>query len=124
MHTKEVKNCLEKVQGLFEKAFITLNTELILEPKNNVYFRLADVQTKLDFDCKMIEYLSRPAHKGMTKKFKIYFSERLNKYFNKSWNNDELSIIYTYLGGGCNRKLCIKFIKSNFDINLLKIEES
>lgn len=120
MHNKEIKNCFNKVQGLFEKAFITLNNELILEPKNNVYFRLEDVETELDFECKIIEYLSRPSHKGMTKKWKIYFSERLNKYFDKQWDTDELSLIYTYLGCGCNRNLCVKFIQSDYDIDILK----
>ena len=31
-----------------------------------------------------------------------------------------MDLIYTYLGNDVNRKLCVKFIKSGFDMNVLK----
>ena len=115
---------LEKAIGIFTGAFIKLNSEeLILDREFNIYFRLDNVTEIIDFDCKMIAYLSRPAHKGKTKKIHKYFLDAINKYFNKKWTNDDMSIIYTYLGNDCNRELCKKFLCSNFDISLLKRRE-
>lgn len=111
---------LKKISQTFYDAFITLREELILEPKSNTYFRLDNITCELDFDCKMIEYVSRPAHKGLTKPLQKQIREQLNNYFNKKWSVEDLSIIYTYLGNGCNRQLCIKFIDSDFDLEILK----
>ena len=42
---------------------------------------------------------------------KVYFTE------------DDMNLIYTYLGNDCNRKLCEDFINSGFDMNILREKE-
>ena len=55
-----LKSIILHALHLFPKAFINNSNEIILEPKNNVYFRLDDVKTEFDFKCKMFAWLSRP----------------------------------------------------------------
>lgn len=113
------KKYLDKIKPFFPKALIYRNGELILEPKNNIYFRLDNVNSDLEFDCKMIEHLCRGAHKGLTKYWERFISKALNDYFKQDWKYEDFQKMYTSLGGGCNRKLCIQFIDSDFDFNVL-----
>ena len=110
---------LKKVLPFFPNASIYKENELIIEPKNNVYFRIDNLNDELDFECKMLEYLVRPSHKGMNKYWRPYFKRGLNSYFRMNWSDEELSKIYTKLGCGIKRELCRKFINSNFDLSLL-----
>lgn len=115
-----LRESLNEIRPLFPKAFINLNYELILEPKNNIYFRLEDVHTHLEFKCKMIENLSRPSHKGVGIYWEKQILQGLNKYLGADFSREEMSLIYTRLGNGVNRKLCEKFIKFRYDMELLE----
>lgn len=68
----------------------------------------------------MLEYVSRPSFKGLSKYWQNYIRRGFNSYFRKNWSKENISKIYTYLGNGINRKLCIKFISNNFNLDLLK----
>jgi len=116
----EVQKCLDKVRLTFPKAFINLRNELILEPKNNIYFRLKDTETELDFKCKMIAWLSRPSCKGVGAYWEKQFLKGLNGFLGTDFSKDDMSKIYTRLGNDANRKLCEEFIKSNYDLSLLE----
>ncbi len=116
---KELQKYLNSIDGIFERAFVNTRLELILEPKHNLYFRLEDVKTELDFKCKMLEWVSRSCVKGVSTYYQRYFTDRLRTYFKYHFNACELKTIYTYLGNGTDRELCIKYIESNFDIRIL-----
>jgi len=113
-------NYVEKVLPFFPKAHIYRNDEIIIEPKNNVYFRVDNINNDHEFDCKMLEWLSRPSCKGLTPYWIKFMRRGLNGYFCKNWSQDDMREIYTRLGNGVNRTLCSKFINSGFDINILK----
>lgn len=110
---------LAKILPFFPKAFIYKDDELIIEPKNNIFFRIDNVNSILEFDCKILEYLTRPSCKGVSKYWQNYFRRGVNSYFKKNWSKDDLMEIYTYIGNGVDRKKCIKFIKSGFDFIVL-----
>ncbi|QUH22203.1 hypothetical protein [Alkaliphilus sp. B6464] len=118
----EVKKCLERVNLIFPKSFINLRGELILEPKNNVYFRLEDVNTELDFKCKVIAWLSRHSCKGVSNYWQKRFLKGINEFLCTDFSKEDMRKIYTTLGNDANRKLCVKFIESNYDLSLLEIE--
>ncbi|AIQ19543.1 hypothetical protein H70357_24620 [Paenibacillus sp. FSL H7-0357] len=103
----------------FPKAFINRNNEIILEPRNNVYFRLDGLSTELDFKCKMFAWVSRPIAKGLNK----YWAPRVLRSFNEvmgtKFTKDEMYEIYDRLGNDVNRKLSIQFIESGYDMALL-----
>ncbi|MFD2752410.1 hypothetical protein ACFSUM_18655 [Virgibacillus siamensis] len=113
-------NIINHALHVFPKSFINNNNEIILEPRNNVYFRLDEVNTELEFKCKMFAWLSRPIAKGLNK----YWSPRVLGSFNQllgtNFTKDDMYEIYDRLGNDINRKLTIQFIESNYDMSLLE----
>lgn len=115
-----LKNIVNQALHVFPKSFINRSNEIIFEPRNNVYFRLEDVNTELDFKCKMFAWLSRPIAKGLNK----YWFPRVLRSFNEllgtNFTKDHMYKIYDRLGNDVNRKLTIRFIESNYDLTLLE----
>lgn len=103
----------------FPKSFINHNNEIILEPRNNVYFRLDGVESDLEFKCKMFAWVSRPIAKSLNKYWFPRVLGSFNAAMGTSFSKDEMYEIYDRFGNDINRKLCIKFIESNFDLSLL-----
>lgn len=101
------------------KSFINHNNELIVVPKNNIYFRLEDIETELELKCKILAWLSRPSCKGVSKYWQKRIRTIVNEFLDTEFTFDEMCEIYTYLGNDCNRKKSIKFIESNYDLNIL-----
>ncbi|MBO1578655.1 hypothetical protein [Bacillus sp. XF8] len=118
----EVKKLVEKTKELFPKSFVNSGNELIFEPQNNLYFRLEDVESELDFKCKLFAWLSRPISKGLSE----YWSRKVLRSFNRllgtNFTKQEMRLVYTYLGNGVNKSLCVEFVKANYDLSLLNPE--
>lgn len=110
---------IKEIMAFFPGSFINYHNEIILEPKNNIYFSLENVKNKLELKCKLLEYTARPSCKGLQKKWQKYFRDKFNNYFKTDFNDNEMMDIYTYLGNGVNREKTIKFIKSGFDLDVL-----
>lgn len=114
------KSIINNALQVFPKSFINRSNEIILEPRNNVYFRLEDVDTELDFKCKMFAWVSRPIAKGLNK----YWSPRVLNSFNSllgtNFTKEQMYKIYDRLGNDINRQLTISFIESNYDFTLLE----
>jgi hypothetical protein len=115
-----MKTYLDKVLPFFPTAHVYKSDELIIEPKNNIYFRIDNVRSNLEFDCKILEYCSRSACKGVSDYWQRYMRRGINSYFNINWSKDDMMKIYTYLGNGVNRDLCRLFIIGGFNLNILK----
>lgn len=115
-----IKNFMHLVHRHSPNAFINPSFEVIIEPKNNIYFRLEDIETDLVLKCKVLAWLSRPSCKGVSD----YWQKRMRNIFNESLGTDftlnEIETIYTRLGNDINRNLSIKFIESNYDLSLLE----
>ncbi|NUU52615.1 hypothetical protein HP548_00625 [Paenibacillus taichungensis] len=113
------KSIVNYALHIFPKSFINNSNEIILEPRNNVFFAL-NIKTELEFKCKMFEWLSRPIAKELNK----YWSPRVLDCFNQllrtNFTKDDMYRIYDLLGNSVNRKLTIQFIESNYDMELLK----
>lgn len=99
--------------------FINYNLELIVIPKNNIYFRLEDVESELDLQCKVIEWLSRGCHTGVSNQVQKKLRNICNDYLETSFTKEEFDEIYTYLGNGVDREATIRFIQSGFDLNII-----
>jgi hypothetical protein len=67
----------------------------------------------------MIEFLSRPSHKGLTKKWQKHIRDGLNKFLGTKFTVEDLSTIYTNLGGGCSRTKTKMFIRHGYDFKML-----
>lgn len=115
-----LSNIITQALHAFPKSFINKNKEIILEPRNNVYFRLDGLSTELDFKCKMFAWVSRPIAKSLNK----YWAPRVLRSFNDvlgtNFTKDDMYEIYDRLGNDVNRKLTVQFIESGYDMVLLK----
>lgn len=111
---------IQKIYDSFPKAFINRNNEMIIYPPENTYFLLDNVNSQLELDCKVLEYCSRQASKGLNKRSKVYHFNGISEYFNRIFTQYEMDLIYTHLGNGIHRSLCIEYINSNFNIGVLE----
>ena len=117
---KELKRLLDIISEISPKSFINRNNELIVVPKDNIYFRLEDIKTDMDLKCKVIAWLSRPSCKCVSKYWQKRVRDIFKRFLGTNFNKDEMMEIYTYLGNDVNRTLCVRFIESNYDISLLQ----
>jgi hypothetical protein len=73
---------------------INRNNEIILEPRNNVYFRLDDVNTALEFKCKMFAWLSKLIAKGLNKYWALRVLRGFKELLGTNFTKDEMYEIY------------------------------
>jgi len=118
--TKQIEECLKRIKPLFPSAFVNMNLELIVERKNNIYFRLDNIETELEFKRKMIEYVSRSCIKGVPIGLQRKHLYAVNEFLGTDFNFEQMEAIYTEFGNGSNETKCTDFIVSGFDLNLLK----
>lgn len=111
-----------KIQRAFPKAYVTMNFELILVPRTNTYINLNHCSTPDEFKAEVIEGVSRFAFKGFTKPLCREHLDGINKLLDTHFTPEEIEYIYTNLGNGINHELCMKFVKSGYDLKV--IEES
>ena len=100
--------------------------EFIAHREANSYFRLIDCNNEFDVQCKVLEWLSRDAHKTApfnsdrkNRKFNKFILNGINSYLNTNFTEDDMDIIYTYLGNRCNHKRTVEFINSGYDMGVL-----
>lgn len=120
---------IQRLMNCFPNSFINHNGEFIAHRKANVYFILKDCRNELDVKCKVLEWLSRAAHKTCSygsdrknKEFQKFMLNGVNQFLGTSFSEDDIEVIYTYLGNACNHKKTVSFICSGYDMNILKGE--
>ena len=106
----------------FPKAYVTMNFELILVPRTNTYINLNHCSTPDEFKAEVIEGVSRFAFKAFTKPLRKEHLDGINKLLDTKFTPEDMEYIYTNLGNGINHELCMKFVKSGYDLKV--IEES
>lgn len=119
----QVKKMLNKAFGFKEfEMFINNENELIVVPNINAYFRLDDVKNELDFKCKIVEWLS---YYTSINHWNRYWSPKMLKFINymldTDFNKEEMQLIYCKLGNAINHQLTIKFVKNDYNLEVLKV---
>lgn len=121
------ESCRLRLLWDFEGSFFNKRDEFIAHRYSNTYFLFGNCETELDVKCKVLEWLSRSAHKGIpysqewrNKKFRKFILDGINMFLNTNFSFDDMEIIYTYLGNACNHKRTIQFIESDYDVQALK----
>ncbi len=116
-----------KLMNCFPNSFINHNAEFIAHIKSNTYFGLKDCENETDVKCKMLEWLSRPAHKTepyntkrSNDKFHRFILSGVNQFLETDFTEKDMEQIYTYLGNRCNHAKTLKFIESGYDMSVLK----
>lgn len=111
----------------FPNSVINHNGELIAHIKSNTYLILRDCNSKEDVKCKVLEWLSGPAHKAepyntkrSNDKFHRFILSGVNQFLETDFTEKDMEQIYTYLGNRCNHAKTLKFIESGYDMSVLK----
>lgn len=112
----------------FENSFFNERDEFIAHRYSNTYFIFSNCESEEDVNCKVLEWLSRSAHKGIpysqewrNKKFRKFILDGINMFLHTDFIFDDMEIIYTYLGNACNHNKTLEFVRSGYDMSVLTI---
>ena len=127
MINESIKEYVDDLLDLFPNSFINENDEFIAVPSTNLYFLLGNVNSLLELKCKVLEWFSRDALKSMNfrsewrnKEYRDNILEKINDFLGTDFTRDDMELIYTYLGNNINRALCIEFIESDYNLQVIK----
>lgn len=116
-----------KLLAAFPRSFINCHGEFIAHGKANEYFILKSCQNDMEIKCKVLEWLSRGAYKTCphradwkNKEFHDFMRSGINKFLGTTFSRQDMDRIYTKLGNNVNRTLTIKFIESDYDMDILE----
>lgn len=119
--------CRLRLLADFDGSFFNERDEFIAHRYSNTYFIFSNCEAELDVKCKVLEWLSRSAHKGIpysqewrNKKFRKFMLDGINMFLHTDFSFDDMEDIYTYLGNACNHKRTIDFIESGYDMKFFE----
>lgn len=132
IESKEVQKLVEDTIDYFNRyetmkdaPFVNELNELIVIPKINAYFCLNNVKTALDFKCKVINYLSfYTASNHWCKRWSIMMCRYINHILKTDFASEQFDEIYSMLGNGIRPELTVRFVKSEYDFNILLLDNS
>lgn len=111
----------------FPCSFINSEFEFIAHRGINSWFNMKNIQDAEELKYKVLEWFSRPAHKGeyYSKAAKLqevydYHLTSINKFLGTNFTTADIALVYQKLGNGVNRSLCKKFVDSGYDLSVLK----
>ena len=109
-----------KIRAAFPAAFVNMYNELILISKANTYIMLNQVRDEQDFKAAVLEDCSRNAFKGCSGKLRDEHLDGINKLLETKFTKADMELIYTYLGNGIQHDLCLRFVESGYDLEVLR----
>lgn len=125
------KTAVKELSRAFPNSFVNQSLEFVIDKKSRVYFRLEDCETELDIKCKVLEWLSRTASKGIIyrrDKLNTEYQDKIrgyiNDYLRATFTREDMDEIYTRLGNSCNHTLTIAFINSGYNMDVLREREN
>lgn len=127
---------IKHIMKAFPKSFINSNLELILIPKTNAYFNLRKCNDKTETIATLLEATSRDCCKTepyvhlkrnmdfWEKNRECVYQAMLNAGYHgiEEFTQSEMELIYQKIGNGVNHELAVKFVKQDFDMNVLSAD--
>ena len=124
---KDFEEAKQALLNAFPNSFINEQNEFIAERRSNQYFLLNDCETPMDIECKVIEWLSRPASKGQpfrqewrNRNFREFMLNGINAFLDTGFSEDDMREIYQHLGNAIDHNKTIQFIESGYDFAILQ----
>lgn len=122
-----MKKIIDRLILCFPGSFVNQHNEFIAHRRANEYFRLEDCEDELDVKCKVLEWFSRGAYKTdpyntrwKNDEFHEFMLNGINEFLNTEFTEEDMAVIYTYLGNRVNHERTIRFIESGYDMDFLK----
>lgn len=117
---------ITRLMRCFAHSFINQYGEFIACRDTNAYFKIDNCKSELDIKCKVLEWLSRDAHKAepfrarrRNEEYRAFMMGGINRYLGTAFTAEDMNEIYTYLGNACNHEKTIRFIESGYDMSIL-----
>lgn len=111
---EDMESVIKNLVSSFYGSYITNSDDFVV---GRFGFSLRDCQYPEDVDCNVLEWLSGPASERHED---FYILQGINKFCFTDFSRDEMRKIYFCLGNARNHQKTLEFIKSNFDMNVLK----
>lgn len=117
---------ITRLMKCFPHSFINQYGEFIAHRETNAYFLVSNCENELDIKCKVLEWLSRDAHKAepfrarrKNEEYRAFMMGGINRYLGTSFDEEQMEEIYTYLGNACNHNKTLRFVRSGYDMSVL-----
>lgn len=130
MESRFLINTVHRLAHAFPNSFINGNFEFIAHVEANEYFILKDCETELDVKCKILEWLSRGAHKTCpfnsnlkNERFHNFMLNGINDFLGTDFTEEDIELIYDRLGNRVNHALTVEFVNSGYDMAVLERKE-
>ncbi len=120
---------LNDLFAAFPDATLNRSLEFVVDSNRRVnsYFRLEDCKTREDVTAKLLEWLSRDAYKSQhfqvewrNRQVHKYHLDGINQFCGTSFTPEDMELIYTYLGNRVNHEKTLRFIRSGYDMGVLR----
>ena len=125
--TEELKEARAALLAAFPGSFINPRDEFIAHLRTNQYIILGDCETPEDIEAKVLEWLSRPAHKTepysqawRNRKFHEFMLAGVNAFLDTNFSEADIAVIYDRLGNRIRHDLTMEFIAHDMDVGWLK----
>lgn len=116
-----------KLAHAFPGGFMNGQGEFIAHKKANEYFLLTDCETEFDVKCKVLEWLSRAAHKSTpfrrsadNSELHSFMLEGICKFLEHDFSQEDIETVYQYLGNRVNHEKTVRFVESGYDMSVLE----
>lgn len=123
----DLQRSIDEFAALFPNSFVNKIGELILVPKTNLYFKVEGIASIEELFCKIVEWCSRDAcksepfyHSWRNEQYQQKVRDNINEFLGVDFSEEEWLLIYEFLGNNINRSLCEEFVRSDFDLNIIK----
>lgn len=122
----ELNECKLVLLQAFPESFINERDEFIAHKRSNTYLCLGNCKKPIDIECKVLEWFSRPASKGMpysqgwrNKRFRKFMLEGINDFLETDFTESDMEEIYQHLGNAINHEKTVQFVESGYDFKVL-----
>lgn len=123
----ELSECKLALLQAFPESYINKRDELIVHKRSNTYLCLGDCKKPIDIECKVLEWFSRPASKGMpysqewrNRRFRKFMLDGINDFLETDFTESDMEEIYQYLGNAINHDKTVRFVESGYDFKVLE----
>ena len=118
----DMKEARAKLLECFPGSFINARDEFIAHPRTNQYFLLGNCQTVEDIEAKVLEWLSRQPYsqEWRNRRFHEFMLAGVNAFLDTDFSEDDMELIYTYMGGDIKHSLMMEFIDHDMSMKWLR----
>ena len=117
----------KQLMACWPYSYIYRNGEFIAHERSNTYLTFENCETLEDLQCKVLEWFSRAAHKTApyyteksNKKYHQFMLDGINKFLGTAFSFEDMDLIYTYLGNAIHHNLTVQFVRSGYNMEVLR----